>query len=180
KSDQQAYWHSSLNNGAFSYLGNIGGIDDASELAIITLAESELSHARADTMLSLYQIQLVDGNGKQIRVTVEVGHLSVEAMRIPEKSTLLPNYPNPFNPETWIPYQLAQPAYVAISIYNARGILIRQLELGHQAAGSYISRNRAAYWNGRNFHGEKVSSGVYLYHIEAEDFNAVGKMAVVK
>ncbi|MCH8296405.1 hypothetical protein IH992_35445, partial [Candidatus Poribacteria bacterium] len=66
KSDQQAYWHSSLNNGAFTYLGNIGGIDDASELAIITLAESELSHARADTMLSLHQIQLVDGNGKQI------------------------------------------------------------------------------------------------------------------
>ena len=69
---------------------------------------------------------------------------------LPDETTLLANYPNPFNPETWIPYQLANPSDVVISIYDARGQVVRRLALGHQPAGYYTHRSRAAYWDGRN------------------------------
>lgn len=99
---------------------------------------------------------------------------------LPTKTALLPNYPNPFNPETWIPYQLAKPADVTVSIYAADGKLVRTLELGHQPVGIYRSRSRAAYWDGRNAQGERVASGVYFYTFTAGDFTATGKMLVRK
>ena len=98
----------------------------------------------------------------------------------PKETALLPNYPNPFNPETWLPYQLAEPAYVNISIYAADGKLIRTLALGYQSAGIYESRNRAAYWDGRNTLGEPVASGVYFYTLTAGDFTATRKMLIKK
>ena len=96
------------------------------------------------------------------------------------ETALLPNYPNPFNPETWIPYQLAEPADVTVSIYAADGKLVRTLELGHQPAGIYQSRSLAAHWDGRNAQGEQVASGVYFYTFTAGDFTATGKMLVRK
>ena len=93
---------------------------------------------------------------------------------------LLPNYPNPFNPETWIPYQLAKAANVSISIYSVDGKIIKNLDLGYQAAGLYQSRGRAAYWDGKNEIGEKVSSGIYFYTLTAQDFSATRKMLIVK
>lgn len=98
----------------------------------------------------------------------------------PRQSMLLPNYPNPFNPETWIPYQIREPAEVLIRIYNAQGQLIRTLSLGQREAGFYLSQARAAYWNGLNSNGEKVASGVYFYQIKAGDFSAMRKMLIVK
>ena len=102
------------------------------------------------------------------------------AALIPERTALLVNYPNPFNPETWIPYQLAQVSDVQIHIYAASGILVRTLDLGHQAAGIYMDRSRAAYWNGRNESGELVASGVYFYTLTAGDFTATRKMLIRK
>ena len=99
---------------------------------------------------------------------------------IPEKTVLFSNFPNPFNPETWIPYQLAEPAEVTLSIYSVDGKLVRTLALGHQAAGVYRSRSRAAYWDGRNELGERVASGAYFYTLTAGDFSATGKMLVRK
>ena len=99
---------------------------------------------------------------------------------IPEKTVLLANYPNPFNPETWIPYQLAEPSEVRIGIYDVRGSLVRQLDLGHQSAGMYTTRSRAAYWDGTNDIGEKVSSGVYFCTLTAGDFSATLKMLILK
>ena len=98
----------------------------------------------------------------------------------PKKTVLLPNYPNPFNPETWIPYHLAEPADVMLSIYSADGRLVRTLALGHQAAGIYESKSRAAYWDGRNSVGERVASGLYFYTLTAGDFAATGKMLIMK
>ena len=98
----------------------------------------------------------------------------------PKETTLLPNYPNPFNPETWIPYQLAEPADVTISIYAADGRLVRSLDLGHQSVGLYESRSRAAYWDGRNAQGEPVASGVYFYTLTAGTFTATRKMLIRK
>ena len=102
------------------------------------------------------------------------------AALIPQETVLLPNYPNPFNPETWIPYQLAVPADVSISIYSSAGQLVRTLDLGHQLVGIYESRSRAAYWNGRNAVGESVASGVYFYTLTAGDFTATRKMLILK
>ena len=93
---------------------------------------------------------------------------------------LLANYPNPFNPETWIPYQLAVSAAVEVSIYALDGRLVRTLALGHQAAGRYESKARAAYWDGRNEHGERVASGIYFYTLRAGDFSATQKMLIRK
>ena len=98
----------------------------------------------------------------------------------PKKTALLPNYPNPFNPETWIPYQLANPAEVSISIYAIDGKLVRALDLGHQPIGIYESKSRAAYWDGRNAVGEPVASGVYFYTLKAGDFAATRKMLIRK
>ncbi|RKU31934.1 hypothetical protein C6499_03875, partial [Candidatus Poribacteria bacterium] len=99
---------------------------------------------------------------------------------LPEKTALLTNYPNPFNPETWIPYHLAEPADVKVRIYAADGALVRTLVLGHQIAGIYENRTRAAYWDGKNEVGEPVASGVYFYTFIAGDFTATRKMLIVK
>ena len=96
------------------------------------------------------------------------------------KTALLPNYPNPFNPETWIPYQLANPAEVTVTIYAANGAVVRTLALGPQRAGTYESRSRAAYWDGRNEQGEHVASGVYFYTLRAGSFTATRKMLIRK
>ena len=98
----------------------------------------------------------------------------------PQETMLLPNYPNPFNPETWIPYQLEAPSDVALTIYTTNGTVVRTLTLGFQPAGLYQSRGRAAYWNGRNQHGEPVASGVYFYTLTAGDFSATRKMLIRK
>ena len=91
---------------------------------------------------------------------------------------LLTNFPNPFNPETWIPYQLARSTEVSISIHAAGGALVRTLDLGHQPAGLYLQRSRAAYWDGRNAMGETVASGVYFYTLSAGDFTATRRMLI--
>ena len=98
----------------------------------------------------------------------------------PKKTVLLANYPNPFNPETWIPYQLSEAAEVTVTIHASDGKLVRTLELGQVPAGIYQSRSRAAYWDGRNAQGESVASGVYFYTLRAGDFSATRKMVIRK
>ena len=93
---------------------------------------------------------------------------------------LLPNYPNPFNPETWIPYQLAEAAHVRIRIYDVTGHLVRTLDLGTKLARSYLSREETAYWDGRNDMGEVVSSGVYFYTLEAGDYRMTRRLTVIR
>ena len=98
----------------------------------------------------------------------------------PQKTVLLANYPNPFNPETWIPYHLAADTDVEIHIYDTQGSLVRHFELGHQAAGIYTGRGRAAYWDGRNDVGERVASGIYFYQLQADNMSLLRKMVILK
>ena len=102
------------------------------------------------------------------------------ASLIPKETALLHNYPNPFNPETWIPYQLAASAEVTLTIYDANGEMVRYLALGYQAAGMYRSRSRAVYWDGRNQLGESVASGLYFYTLTAGEFSATRRMLILK
>ena len=99
---------------------------------------------------------------------------------LPGKTQLLTNYPNPFNPETWIPYQLAQDATVTAKIYDVTGKQIRMIQLGHLPAGNYIESSKAIYWGGRTEDGEQVSSGTYFYQIEAGDYTDTRKMVILK
>ena len=129
---------------------------------------------------------------EQIELLIATGDRSPAAMRTliylqqllamarPEKTQLLANYPNPFNPETWIPYELATDTNVRITIYNTQGVVIRTLELGHQSAGYYTGRDSAAYWDGRNALGEQVASGVYFYQFETDDMSSMRKMVILK
>ena len=106
--------------------------------------------------------------------------LLTEMSTIPETTALLPNYPNPFNPETWIPYELSESADVTLTVYNMRGVVIREIKLGHQPAGVYRHRSRAIRWDGRNYLGEKVASGVYFYTLKAGDYVATRKLLIQK
>ena len=99
---------------------------------------------------------------------------------VPTETVLLPNYPNPFNPETWIPYDLAEDANVHLHVYNATGESIQQLSLGFQTAGTYRTRSRAAYWDGRNAAGETVASGIYFYTLQAGQFKTTRQMVIIK
>jgi len=99
---------------------------------------------------------------------------------IPAHSFLLQNYPNPFNPETWMPFQLGEPAEVTILIHNIKGEIVRSINLGIKPAGIYITRHRAAHWNGRTQTNETASSGIYYYTIKAGDLFATRKMILLK
>ena len=144
------------------------------------------------------------GKGELLRIEFEVlprteGHISpiifdnvqlAESLTIitldgsvticPSITALLPNYPNPFNPDTWLPYHLAQDALVTINIYNVKGQLVRTLNLGNKNASVYATKSKAAYWDGKDSFGEKVSSGVYFYTLQAGEFRATRKMVIMK
>ena len=134
----------------------------------------------------------ISDNGKRLAVGSEAGRVYIyewtgdSAPVAPAKETetqptaLLENYPNPFNPETWIPYQLSAAAEVTVTIHSPDGKLVRTLELGQMPAGAYSDKDRAAYWDGRNAQGEPVASGVYFYTLTAGDFSATRKMVIRK
>ena len=130
-----------------------------------------------------------DGNFESQTVSFKVTpeHLANAVLSVrldsigrPTQNLLLQNYPNPFNPETWIPYQLSEDSSVSVSIYDTTGQLIRTLPLGFQSAGFYNSRERAAYWNGRNALGERVASGIYFYQLTTPTFQQTRRLVIVK
>ena len=157
----------------------IAGVLDAGAAAPSLYPESLEILTPADLQLYLFQahhLALKDATSQRgIRFLEQL--LTVLT---PKETALLANYPNPFNPETWIPYQLAKPADVTLTIYGIDGQVVRQLALGHQPAGVYQNRSRAAYWDGRNAVGEPVASGVYFYTLTAGDFTATRKMLIRK
>ncbi len=127
----------------------------------------------------------VESHPLNVKVTPEDLANAVLSVRLnsigqPNLTQLLQNFPNPFNPETWIPYQLSEDSSVSVSIYDTTGLLIRTLPLGYQSAGFYYSRGRAAYWDGRNAFGESVASGVYFYQLRAGNYTALRRMVILK
>ena len=116
-------------------------------------------------------------------LTFQEGIAALECLMntaVPMETALLPNYPNPFNPETWIPYDLAEDSDVEIHICNLKGETVRQLSLGYQSAGNYRTQSRAAYWDGRNAIGESVASGIYFYTFHAGQIKATRQMVILK
>ena len=141
------------------------------------LIAEQLNPAMIQTWIA--QAQVEDDGSLVFRQGIAKLQMLLDSL-IPKETVLLANYPNPFNPETWIPYQLSTPAPVRLHIYAVNGQLVRYLDLGHQPAGIYQSRSRAAYWDGRNAVGESVASGLYFYTLTANDFTATRKMLIIK
>ena len=157
------------------HLGELSGI--AAAPAVLAIGDMKLDPAMIQTWITQAQVEN-DGSLAFQRGIENLQRLL--ALLIPEKTALLANYPNPFNPETWIPYQLAAPTKVTLQIFAVNGTLVRTLDLGNQPAGVYQQRTRAAYWDGRNQLGESVASGVYFYTLTAGDFTATRKMLIRK
>ena len=133
-----------------------------------------------DTVQAQIDLLLVSGDVSLAAQRTLTYLRSLLASARPAETVLLTNYPNPFNPETWIPYHLATNTNVRINIYDARGTLVRALTLGHQVAGYYTSRSRAAYWDGRNALGERVASGIYFYQLQTDEISPMRKMVILK
>ena len=163
-------------------------IDDLILVAAVLDADAAAPslHSTTIELLTVEDVELWLSQARQRDVTdpgVRKAILFLEqllAVLIPKETALLANYPNPFNPETWIPYQLAKDADVTLHIYAVNGTLVRMLTLGHQAVGMYQSRSRAVHWDGKNEFGEPVASGVYFYTLTAGDFTATRKMLIRK
>ena len=114
-------------------------------------------------------------------LTSRISLPDLELYEIPSETELLANYPNPFNPETWIPYRLAQAAEVTLDIYDTTGRLVRTIDVGFKPAAVYESRASAIYWDGRNNYGERVASGTYFYHLTAgDDYASTRRMVILK
>ena len=126
---------------------------------------------------SVVQIQIWDGRAL---LPVESRDKQIVAWGQVKQNRLLQNFPNPFNPETWIPFQLANDSAVTIRIYTPTGQVVRVLPLGTMPAGDYSSQSQAVYWDGQNEIGEPVGSGIYLYTINAGNFSATRKMLIQK
>jgi len=145
-----------------------------------TLAEIKFDVISDNTSpLTLQSVELYESNSMSLKLRKIDGLFGSWA--IPAKNNvLLQNYPNPFNPETWIPFQLKQDSDVAIRIYTATGELVRELDLGNKYAGIYVSKDRSAYWDGKDKFGTPVASGIYFYSIKTKDFSAVKKLTILK
>ena len=170
---------------------NSDGIVDITDLLLVASelqvgvgaapAQSELGVALEPTVQEwMEQAMQLPYRDETVEKGIAVLKTLLVTSLLPAQTALLPNYPNPFNPETWMPYQLAEDAAVAFTMYDARGQQVRRLELGYRAAGIYQTRTRAAYWDGCNEMGEPVASGIYFYTLSAGNFVATRKMFIRK
>ena len=141
---------------------------------------THIANLTQETIQELIKLAEINNDSSHLYVVAISNLKSLIESTIPTETQLLANYPNPFNPETWIPYQLAEATDVTVTIHAINGSLIRRLSLGHQAAGMYRSKNRAAYWDGRNAFGEPVASGLYFYTLTAGNYRATHKMLIRK
>ena len=153
-------------------LGNAAAAPSADPRALAMLTATDVGQWLAQAG----ELDLADATSSQGLVFLK----QLLAALTPADTALMPNYPNPFNPETWIPYRLAEDAGVTLTIYDTNGALVRRLDVGHRSAGFYESRSEAIYWDSRNDFGEGVVSGVYFYHLSADGYSATRKMLIIK
>ncbi len=173
---------------ALSKLANLQDLDLRSNKirhvnALVGLTKLRDLKLRRNPIQDTTPLQKLLAKNPDMKLDIEVVGVGAAPTAVAERPTetaLLANFPNPFNPETWIPYELARDTDVKITIYNAQGVVVRTLALGHQSAGYYTGRARAAYWDGRNTVGEPVASGLYFYTFTAGDFVATRRLLILK
>ena len=149
-------------------------------------AAAPAAHAQVPETLTAVEVQgwLTDARALEVRDAItKRGFVVLEQLLVsltPTETELLANYPNPFNPETWIPYRLAEDAFVTLTIYDGSGRVVRTLDVGHRIASAYENRSKAIYWDGRNEVGEQVASGVYFYNLSTGNYSATRRMVILK
>ena len=164
---------------------NGDGVVNSDDLALVMAALENTPTAPADAMTA-ENLQRWIGEAKQFTSIDATFLRGIEVLEqllatlLPQMTALLANFPNPFNPETWVPYHLAKPTEVTLHIYAVDGALVRTLSLGQKSAGIYEHQTRAASWDGRNAQGERVASGIYFYTLTAGDFISTRKMLIRK
>ena len=170
---------------------NRDGIVDILDLVFVAgtfgdAAAAPSAHPQAPETLTAAAVRqwLTDAQALEIQDPIMIrGIVVLQQLLVsltPAETELLANYPNPFNPETWIPYRLAEDAFVTLTIYDGAGQVVRTIDVGYQIAAVYENRSKAIYWDGRNQVGEQVASGVYFYHLSAGDYSATRKMLILK
>ena len=157
----------------------IGDLDDPVAAAAPSLGETLTAVDPARLAMQIDILRAESDGSLKYEHAIAFFQSLLASLRLSE-TQLLANYPNPFNPETWIPYELATDTTVRITIYNTQGVVIQTLALGHQSAGYYTGRDQAAYWDGTNAQGEPVASGVYFYTLTAGEFRATRKLLIQK
>jgi len=171
-----------------------GGVETMSSTetpGVVHAVWADLSRRPVVEVGDVLEIQVRDGTQQLVgvlrhQITPREAERAFAQLRLtpqdlrPTKTILLANYPNPFNPETWMPYQLAEDSDTIIRIYDAAGRLVHSLNLGYQTAGHYVEKSQAAYWDGRNDFGEQMASGVYFYQLVAGDTSATRKLVIQK
>ena len=159
----------------------IASIDTGQSLTpYLAPASSSYPKYTLQTIENWIDMMEVAGDGS---VMFQMGIVNLERLLMagrPDQTVLLLNYPNPFNPETWIPYHLALASDVILTIYDTTGVLVRRFDLGRQPAGFYVDRTKAVYWDGRNEYGDSVASGVYFYQLRVDDWSATRRMVILK
>ncbi len=156
-----------------------GALGKAAAAPSVWYRDLEIAPTRADVGQWLAQageLELTDATSQRGVLFLE----QLLAALTPKETALLPNYPNPFNPETWIPYQLSEDADVTLTIYDTNGVVVRRLDLGHKSAGFYESQSQTIHWDGRNDFGEGVASGVYFYQLATPSFRQIRRMVILK
>ena len=184
---------SDLGNAGANLMADVNGDGVVSVLDLILAAgmfdgaaAAPSAQPQVPEILTAVEVEgwLTDARALQIRDPImKRGFLMLEQLLVsltPKETELLSNYPNPFNPETWIPYRLAEDANVTLTIYDSSGQVVRTLDVGHQIASAYESRSKAVYWDGRNEFGEPVASGIYFYTLTTGDFSATRRMVILK
>ena len=184
---------SDLGNAGTNLAADVNGDGVISILDLILVAgmfedaaAAPSAQPQAPETLTAVEVQgwLIDARALEARdLIMKRGFAVLEQLLVsltPRETELLANYPNPFNPETWIPYRLAEDAFVTLTIYDLDGRVVRTLEVGHRIASAYENRSKAIYWDGRNDVGERVASGVYFYTLSAGEYSATRKMLVIK
>ena len=151
-----------------------------SQIDLIKLPPSTAKEVTA-AQRALGELEAIPNKSPGVELAIELlrYYLSVASQHVQE-TKILPNYPNPFNPDTWIPYQLSEGSTVTVKIYDVTGSLVRTIQVGHKPVGYYLTRERAVYWDGRNEKGESVSSGVYFYTLTTDDYTETRRMVIVK
>ena len=170
-------------------IGDTGGVSSRADYQLTVV---DIKHGRAAAIGDILKMSAVSADNSisapPLRYTVTAEDIKLNRIQLPElivqaipkETQLLPNYPNPFNPETWIPYRLSKAAEVTLEIYDAAGNLVRTIDVGFKPAAAYDSRASAIYWDGRNNYGERIASGAYFYHLFTDAFSAARKMLILK
>ena len=172
-------YRSEEKNGKYIKIGFVYGAGNSAMPNEYEFADKE-AEAGKTYFYYLEDVDIAGERNKSEVIKVVVVLTTKPVMPIPSKFTLFQNFPNPFNPETWLPYQLAETVPVSIRIFDQKGRIIRTMYFGEQQAGSYTTKDKAAFWDGKNDFGEPVSSGTYFYQLEAGKFSAVRKMIIIK